>query len=87
MSVVIVVHDQSESIENNLPAFLTIAHAVNCEVIVVENTSTDNTTDVLKRMKADYDNLYTTYLPQPVRIISQLQLAFTILMRQFSQTM
>ena len=36
------------------------------KVIVVDDMSTDDTPDVLKRMKAEHPKLYTTFLPESV---------------------
>lgn len=66
LSVVIPVHDESEALERNLPAFLTQECSTPYEVIVVDDTSTDGTPDILKRMKEQYDHLYTTFMPQSV---------------------
>ena len=66
ISIVMTVHDQAELLEQNLPAFLTLTYEGQYEVIVVDNMSTDDTPDVLKRMKAEYPRLYSTFLPSSV---------------------
>jgi len=76
--VVIVVHDQAEALEHNLPQFLTVASASQGEVIVVDDSSTDNTPDVLKLFKEGNPQLYTTFLPKSVPNKSRLQLALNI---------
>ena len=49
------------------------------EVIVVDNMSADETPDVLKRMKAEYPNLYSTFLPESVIVNpSRKRLALSI---------
>lgn len=78
VSVVIVVHDQAAELEEHLPRFLMLNDGVGCEVIVVDDASSDETLDVLKRMKDEYDNLYTTFLPLSVRNPSRLRLALTL---------
>jgi glycosyltransferase involved in cell wall biosynthesis len=78
ISVVIVVHDQAEALEHNLPQFLTVASASQGEVIVVDDSSTDNTPDVLKLFKEGNPQLYTTFLPKSVPNKSRLQLALNI---------
>jgi glycosyltransferase involved in cell wall biosynthesis len=78
ISVVIVVHDQAEVLEHNLPQFLTVASASQGEVIVVDDSSTDNTPDVLKLFKEGNPQLYTTFLPKSVPNKSRLQLALNI---------
>ena len=76
--MVIVVHDQAEALERNLPQFLTVASAAQGEVIIVDDSSTDETPDVLKRLKEDNAHLYTTFLPKPDIHIVRKRLALTI---------
>ena len=78
ISVVIVVHDQADTLERNLPQFLTVASASQGEVIVVDDSSTDDTPDVLKLLKESNAHLYTTFLPKSVPNKSRLQLALNI---------
>jgi len=66
ISIVMSVHDQADYLEQNLPAFLTLPYEGQYEVIVVDDMSTDETPDVLKRMRAEYPKLYTTFLPASV---------------------
>lgn len=76
--MVIVAHDLSDTLERNLPHFLTVAGKAHGEVIVVDDASTDDTPDVLKRYKAENEHLYTTFLPQAVRNTSNIRLAMNI---------
>ena len=79
ISIVMTVHDQAEALEQNLPAFLTVPYEGTFEVIVVDDMSADETPDVLKRMKAEYPNLYTTFLPESVIFNpSRKQLALSV---------
>ena len=78
ISVIIVVHDQADALERNLPQFLTVASASQGEVIVVDDSSTDDTPDVLKQLKESHAHLYTTFLPKSVPNKSRLQLALNI---------
>ena len=77
-SIVMTVYDQAPDLEANLPAFLTQEYEPGYEVIVVNETSTDNTEDVLKILKNDYPRLYTTFLPKPNRRIVRRKLAINI---------
>ncbi len=76
--MVIVVHDQAEALERNLPQFLTVASAAQGEVIVVDDSSADDTPDVLKLLKESNAHLYTTFLPKSVPNRSRMQLAMNI---------
>lgn len=79
ISVVIVVHDQASLLEQNLPQFMAMAEEADAQVIVVDDMSTDDTPQVLKRMRATYGHLYTTFLPLSVVINpSRLRLALNI---------
>ena len=51
LSVVIVVHDEETALEQNLPHFLHQECDTPYEVIVVDDFSTDRTSDVLKQFK------------------------------------
>ena len=51
------------------------------EVIVVDESSTDDTEDVLKRLKKDFPCLYTTFIPSSSHYLSRHKLALTIGMK------
>ncbi len=78
LSIIMTVYDQAQELQENLPAFLSQEYEPGYEVIVVDETSTDNTADVLKLMKAQYQNLYTTFLPKPNRLVVRRKLAINI---------
>lgn len=79
ISVIIAVQDQARDLEQNLPIFLSQQGEEEYEVIVVNDSSVDDSADVLDRMKAEYPNLYTTFLPfSKVPYPSRLRLALTI---------
>ena len=77
-SVIMTVCDQGAELEAKLPAFLTQEYEPGYEVIVVDESSTDDTSDVLKLFKNDYGHLYTTFLPKPSAQICHHKLAFNI---------
>ena len=68
-SIIMTVYDQAPELRENLPLFLTQEYEPGYEVIVVDETSTDGTTDMLKLLKEDYPHLYTTFLPKPNRLL------------------
>ena len=78
ISLVMSVHDQGELIEQNLPLFLTQQCRHDYEVIVVDDASSDDTPDALKRLKATYPHLYTTFIPKSVPNPCRQRLALTI---------
>ena len=78
ISVVMAVHDEAKELEKNLPLFLTQQCQRTVEVIVVDDASTDETPDVLKRMKMEYPNLYTTFIPKSPPNPWRRRLALTI---------
>lgn len=71
-------YDQAQELEANLPAFLTQEYEPGYEVIVVDESSTDETEDVLKLFKNDYKHLYTTFLPKPNIPLFRKKFAFNI---------
>lgn len=77
LSIILAVRDQAQSIEQHLPALLTLQYE-DYEVIVVDESSTDNTTDVLKQLRATHSHLYTTFLPKYQFQNNRQRLAFTI---------
>ncbi len=79
-SIILAVHNAAAKLEQNLPAFLETASEAGAQVIVVDDMSTDDTPDVLTRMKVEHpDVLYTTFLPESVVINpSRLRLAFSV---------
>ena len=77
-SVIMTVFDNGNDLEQHLPAFLTQTYEPGYEVIVVDESSTDNTDDVLKLLKQQHPHLYTTFLPKPDIHIVRKRLALTI---------
>ena len=56
-SIIMTVFDQAHELKGNLTAFLTQVYEPGYEVIVVDETSTDDTSNVLKLYKQDYPPL------------------------------
>lgn len=77
-SVILTVYDQARELESQLPALLTQDYEPGYEVIVVDESSTDDTDDVLKLLKQEHPHLYSTFLPKPNRNITRQRLALTI---------
>lgn len=81
LSVVIAAHDSAIELQKNLPLILEQEYDGEFEVVVVDEASTDNTTDVIKLLKAKYPNLYSTFIPSTSRYLSRKKLALTIGMK------
>lgn len=77
-SIIITAHDKAKELERNLPSILNQIYDSKFEVIVVDESSTDGTDDVLKRLKNEYHNLYTTFIPESSHYLSRRKLALTI---------
>jgi glycosyltransferase involved in cell wall biosynthesis len=77
-SIIMTVYDQAPELRENLPLFLTQEYEPGYEVIVVDETSTDDTSDMLKLLKEDYPHLYTTFLPKPNRLLIRKKMAINI---------
>ena len=76
-SVIMTVCDQSQELAANLPQLLAQQYE-GYEVIVVDESSTDESADTLKQLKADHPHLYTTFLPKYQFQKNRRRLAFTI---------
>ena len=50
----------------------------NIELILVNDGSTDETEQLLVDLKRQYSNLYSTYVPEDVKVMSSKKLALTI---------
>lgn len=62
ISIIITAKNEEENLKKNLSSILEQDYH-NFEVIVVNNSSTDSTDDVLDSFRAKYPNLYVTFLP------------------------
>ena len=78
LSIVMAAQDQGRVLEQHLPRLLSQDYPDEYEVIVVDESSSDDTEDVLKRLKATYPHLYTTFIPASSHYLSRRKLALTI---------
>ena len=78
VSIVMTVHDEAEAVERNLPLFLQQQSEAGYEVIVVDESSGSETKDALKRLRMQFPNLYTTFIPESSHYLSRRKLALTI---------
>lgn len=77
ISVIIPAHNQADQLERFLPEILEQEYP-DFEVIVVNDTSTDHTEEVLKGLSQRYSNLYHTFTPPSARYVSHKKLAITL---------
>lgn len=77
VSVIICAKNESENLREFLPAVLNQKYH-DFEVIVVNDGSTDETEQLLVDLKRQYSNLYSTYVPEDVKVMSSKKLALTI---------
>lgn len=79
ISIVMSARNQGDVLKKNLPRFLEQDYPKDAfEVIVVNESSTDNTEDELKLLKAQHANLYTTFIPESSHYLSRRKLALTL---------
>ncbi|MDL2264798.1 glycosyltransferase [Parabacteroides sp. OttesenSCG-928-G07] len=77
VSVIVYAKNESENLQKNLPALLTQDYP-EYEVVVINDGSTDESDDVLKRFELEYKHLYHTYIPEDVKYLSRKKLALTV---------
>lgn len=78
VSVVVIADNNARELNKYLPVFLSQDYPAGYEVIVVVSKNEDNTDDVLKSYMAQHDNLYTTFVPDSSRYMSNRKLAITL---------
>ena len=78
VSIVLAVHNQAVELKRNLPILLSLQYAPGYEVVVVDESSTDETEEVLKLLKNQFAHLYTTYIPANSHYVSRDKLALTV---------
>lgn len=78
LTIVLAVHDQAEALRRNLPQLLSQNYEAGYTVVVVDESSTDDTEDVLIQLKAAHANLYTSFIPKNSHYVSRRKLALTV---------
>ena len=77
VSIIICAKNEAENIQNFLPFILEQDYPT-YEVIVVNDNSTDDSEDILKRLESKYKHLYYTYIPQGTKNLSRKKLGVTL---------
>jgi len=77
-SIIMTVFDNARELEEHLPEFLGQDYQPGFEVIVVDESSTDDTEDILKLAKQDDPRLYSTFLPKPNPKVTRRKMALTL---------
>lgn len=77
VSVIICAKNESENLRQFLPAILEQDYPC-FEVIVVNDGSTDETSDLLQELSLTYPNLYRTFVPENANVRSTKKLGLTI---------
>lgn len=77
VSVIVCARNEHENLHNYLPCLLSQDYP-NYEVIVVDDSSEDDTEILLERLSRQHSNLYHTFVPKGARVLSNKKLALTI---------
>ncbi|MCP3894596.1 MAG: glycosyltransferase [Bacteroides sp.] len=77
LSVIICARNESENLRRYLPSILEQDYP-NFEVIVINDGSTDESTEVLSAFEEKYPHLYHSFTPESARYISRKKLALTL---------
>ncbi len=77
LTVIICARDEAGNLEENLPVILEQDYR-NFEVVVVNDSSEDNTEEVLNRLKERYSNLRSTHIKKDLKFRTGKKLALTI---------
>lgn len=77
VSIIVYAKNESENLKSNLPYLLNQEYP-DFEVIVINDGSTDESENVLKRLEAEHKNLYHTYIPEEAKYLSRRKLALTV---------
>lgn len=77
VSVIICARNESENLARFLPSVLGQLYP-KFEVIVVNDGSTDESTDLLKNLMEKYPNLYQTFLPMGAKYVSRKKMCLSV---------
>ncbi len=78
VSIIMAAHNDADALERNIPLFMEQKYGAGFEMIVVDESSTDETASVLNRLSETYPNLYVTFIPDTSHHLSRRKLALTL---------
>lgn len=77
VSIIVYASNDADNIMRNLPIMLAQEY-LKYEIIVVNDSSTDNSDDILTEMELQYKNLYQTFVPKDTCNLSRKKLSVTL---------
>ncbi len=77
VSIIICAKNESENLEKFLPSVLEQDYP-NFEIIVVNDGSSDDSEDVLVKLKQRYSNLQTTFVPEIAKFVDSKKFAVVL---------
>lgn len=77
VSIILSAHNEATHLKELLPQLLTQDYP-QFEVIVIDDNSTDDTIDLLKRLKQEYSHLHHSFVPSSARYVSRKKLSLTL---------
>lgn len=84
LSVIVVAHEQCDTLRQHLPSILEQDYPRGFEVIVVDMNSKDDTADYLESLAKRYPHLHISRTPDSARNVSPIRLALTLGIRAAS---
>lgn len=77
ISIIVTSYNQAHYLEKNIPILFQQDYP-NFEVIIVDESSIDNTTSIIQQLETEFEYLRHTFIPQTSRFISKRKLAITL---------
>lgn len=78
LSVIVYVRDNARDLEQMLPLVLGQEYPAEVEVVVVNDGSSEDVTDVVKLMTVNHKNIYQTFVPEEAHNLSRKKLAISL---------
>lgn len=78
VSIIVVAYNYAEHLEDKLRALLAQRYAGHVQIVVVRSHDDHATDDIIKRLNADTERIYGTFIPERSRYMSREKLAITV---------